>query len=85
MIIGRLIYSGSKLSLSQLKPRSTLWEVCGIEGVGGRRHPLLRDHGPVAGAPRVHSTNPSREALKGRQLVLYDLTSSYFEGRVCRQ
>ena len=33
MIIGRLIYSGSKLSLSQLKPRSTLWEVCGIEGM----------------------------------------------------
>ena len=28
MIIGRLIYSESKLSLSQLKPRSTLSEVC---------------------------------------------------------
>lgn len=33
MIIGRLIYSGSKLSLSQMAPRSALWEVCGIEGV----------------------------------------------------
>ena len=69
MIIGRLIYSGSKLSLSQLKPRSTLWEVCGIEGVGRRRHPLLRDHGPVAGAPRVHSTNPRREASQRPPVV----------------
>jgi hypothetical protein len=32
MIIGRIVYAGSKLSLSNCTNFSALWEVCGIEG-----------------------------------------------------
>jgi hypothetical protein len=32
MIAGRLVYAGSKLSLSHCSSHSALWEVCGIEG-----------------------------------------------------
>lgn len=32
MIVGRLIYSGSKLSLSHRWKDTALWELCGVEG-----------------------------------------------------
>lgn len=80
MIIGRLIYSGSKLSLSQLAPRSALWEVCGIEGV------VDVDTNCYEPMDRLLERQPAiqralaEKHLQGGQLVLYDLTSSYFEG-----
>src|SRR5271165_3137842 len=32
MIIGRIIYAGSKLALSHQSQNTTLWELCGVEG-----------------------------------------------------
>src|SRR6266487_860686 len=32
MIIGRIVYAGSKLALSHQGPNTTLWELCGVEG-----------------------------------------------------
>ena len=32
MIVGRLIYAGSKLSLSNRYKDTTLWELCGVQG-----------------------------------------------------
>ena len=32
MVVGRLGYAGSDLNLSQLWPRTALWELCGLDG-----------------------------------------------------
>ena len=80
MIIGRLIYSGSKLSLSQLKPRSTLWEVCGIEGVLDVDTHCYEPMDRLLERQEAIQRTLAGKHLKGGQLVLYDLTSSYFEG-----
>ena len=32
MIVGRLVYAGSKLSLVNHHPDTCLWELCGIDG-----------------------------------------------------
>lgn len=80
MIIGRLIYSGSKLSLSQLKPRSTLWEVCGIERVLDVDTHCYEPMDRLLERQEAIQRTLAGKHLKGGQLVLYDLTSSYFEG-----
>jgi hypothetical protein len=33
MIAGRLVYAGSKLSLSHCSSYSALWVICGIKGI----------------------------------------------------
>ena len=89
MMIGRVIYAGSKWSLSQVGltesskrsgPRSALWEICGIEG------PVDVDTHCYAPMDRLLERQPAiqkalaQKHLQGGQLILYDLTSSYFEG-----
>ena len=32
MVIGRILFQGSKLSLSQTTTTSALWELCGVPG-----------------------------------------------------
>ena len=32
MIVGRIVYAGSKLALSQQGPNTVLWELCGVQG-----------------------------------------------------
>ena len=80
MIIGRIVYQGSKLSLSHCGDYSALWEVCGVDGPIDvnvhcydamdrllERQPAIQKH--LAG-----------KHLKDGTLVLYDITSSYLEG-----
>lgn len=81
MIIGRLIYAGSKLSLSNCTNYSALWEVCGIPDaeIDVDRHcyepmdKLLERQEEIQKAL-------ARKHLADGVLVLYDITSSYFEG-----
>lgn len=80
MIIGRLIYSGSKLSLSQMAPRSALWEVCGIEGVIDVDTHCYEPMDRLLDRQAAIQRALAEKHLQGGQLVLYDLTSSYFEG-----
>ena len=89
MIIGRVIYAGSKLSLSQVGlldsskrsgPRSALWEICGIEGqVDVDTHCYEPMDRLLERQPAIQKALAQKH-LQGGQLVLYDLTSSYFEG-----
>ena len=80
MIVGRLVYQGSKLSLSQSTAYSALWSLCGIEGpIDVNEHCyapmdrlLERQHAIEKHLVAKHLANGT--------LVLYDITSSYFEG-----
>jgi hypothetical protein len=80
MIVGRLVYAGSKLSLCNHHPNTCLWERCGIENppdVDTRCYEpmdtLLRRQGAI-------QKTLARRYLDGGHLVLYDITSVYFEG-----
>jgi hypothetical protein len=80
MIVGRLVYAGSKLALCHHHPNTCLWELCGIaESPDVEVHcyepmdRLLQRQGAI-------QRNLARRHLNGGHLVLYDITSVYFEG-----
>jgi transposase len=80
MIVGRLLYAGSKLSLSHQWKNTVLWELCGVSG------PVdVEDHCYAAMDRLLDRQMAIQKALAARhlrngRLVLYDITSSYFEG-----
>ena len=79
MIVGRLVYAGSKLSLSNRWKDTALWELCGVEGeVDVEAHCYRAMDRLLERQEAIQKTlagKPSKVAL-----VLYDITSSYFEG-----
>lgn len=81
MICQRLLEPGSKLACTRALGQSTLAEELGVEDVdvdalyGALDWLLARQPGIEDRLARRH--------LKGGTLVLYDVTSSYFEGRSC--
>ncbi len=81
MIIGRILYQGSKLSLSRQWKNSTLWELCGTEG------PVDVDEHCYAPLDRLLERQDAiqkklaKTHLTNGCIVLYDITSSYFEGQ----
>ena len=80
MVAGRLVYAGSKLSLSHCGTFSALWEICGID------RPVDVDTHCYAAMDRLLERQAAiqnklaREHLNDGTLVLYDITSSYMEG-----
>lgn len=80
MIVGRIIYQGSKLSLCNQWANTSLWELCGIEG-----RPDVEDHcylplDRLLERQEAIQKKLVNKHLKNGCLVLYDITSSYFEG-----
>lgn len=79
MIIGRIIYAGSKLSLCHQLDNTSLWELCGIQGsIDVDKHcyqPLDR----LLERQKLIQKKLAQKHLIGNQLVLYDITSSYLE------
>lgn len=80
MIAGRVVYAGSKLALSHQSPNSVLWELCGVPGEVD-----VEDHcyGPMDRLlERQKSIQKAlaKKHLRSGHVVLYDITSSYFEG-----
>ena len=76
MIVGRLVYAGSKLRLSHCEPYSALWEICGIHGdvdVNVHRYDAM---------DKLYSRQDAIQAklaakhLGNGSLILYDITSS---------
>ena len=80
MIVGRVVYQGSKLSLTNLWKDTALWSLCGL----GEERPEVDEC--YEAMDRLWERQPAiQEALAKRHLrngclVLYDVTSSYFEG-----
>ncbi|MCP3994255.1 MAG: IS1634 family transposase [bacterium] len=80
MIIGRIIYQGSKLSLCNQSANTSLWELCGIAG-----RPDVEDHCYLPMDRLLERQEAIQKKLAAKHLsngslVLYDITSSYFEG-----
>lgn len=80
MVIGRVVYQGSKLSLCNQFANTCLWELCGIEA-----RPDVEDHcyEPLDRLLQRQAAIQKKLAAKhliNGCLVLYDITSSYLEG-----
>jgi len=80
MIVGRLVYAGSKLSLCNHHPNTCLWELCGVEGPPDVDVHCYEPMDKLLQRQRAIQKNLARRHLYGGQLVLYDITSIYFEG-----
>ncbi len=80
MIVGRLIQAGSKLSLCHHYPNTCLWELCGVEGPPDVEVQCYEPMDKLLQRQAAIQKNLARRHLKGGHLVLYDITSVYFEG-----
>lgn len=80
MIVGRVVYAGSKLALSNQWKNTALWELCGVVGpVDVDAHCYAPMDRLLARQKAIEKTLAAKHLKEGR-LVLYDITSSYFEG-----
>ena len=80
MIAGRLVYAGSKLSLSHCGSYSALWEICGIEGDIDVNIHCYDAMDKLLERQSAIQKKLAREHLSDGTLVLYDITRSYMEG-----
>jgi hypothetical protein len=80
MIIGRIVYQGSKLYLSKVTNKSAPWELCGFNtrDIDVEKHcyePMDR----LLKRQKTIEKNFAKRNLTGHVAILYDITSSYFE------
>jgi len=80
MIVGRLVYAGSKLSLCNHHPNTCLWELCGITDPPDVDVQCYEPMDKLLQRQAAIQRNLARRRLNGGHLVLYDITSVYFEG-----
>ena len=81
MIVQRVIGPGSKLAMSRAFAQSTLGDRLGVADADEDELYDALDW-LLARQPRIESAL-ARRHLQGGTLVLYDVSSSYFEGRAC--
>ena len=85
LVAGRVLHPGSKLSLSRLldagSRASTLGQVLGVEGADENELYGAMDW-LVARQAKIEDALAKRHLTNGC-LVLYDVSSSYFEGKTC--
>ena len=80
MIVGRLVYAASKLSLCHHAPNTCLWELCGIEGLPDVESHCYAPMDNLLQRQGVIQKKLAQRHLNGGHVVLYDITSVYFEG-----
>lgn len=80
MIIGRILYAGSKLSLSHQWKSTVLWELCGVEGAVEVESHCYEPMDRLLSRQKAIQRALAGKHLREGSLVLYDITSSYFEG-----
>jgi hypothetical protein len=81
MIVGRVICPGSKLGMVRTLGQSTLAEELGVEGADEDDLYAAMDW-LLERQQRIEDRLAARH-LRGGEMVLYDVSSSYFEGRTC--
>ncbi len=81
MILGRVICPGSKLGMVRSLGQSTLASELGVEGADEDDLYAAMDW-LVERQARIEDRLAARHLLDG-EMVLYDVSSSYFEGRTC--
>ena len=80
MIVGRLVYAGSKLALCNQHPNTCLWELCGIDEAPAVDVHCYAPMDRLLQRQAAIQTSLARRHLSSGHLVLYDITSVYFEG-----
>lgn len=80
MITGRLIYAGSKLALSNRYKDTCLWELCGVNEVVDVEDHCYNSMDFLLKRQKAIQQKLASKHFDGNALVLYDITSSYFEG-----
>ncbi len=81
MILQRLLEPGSKLACTRALSQSTLAEELRVEGVDADGLYVALDW--LGDRQQVIEARLARRHLEEGTLVLYDVSSSYFEGRTC--
>jgi transposase len=81
MILSRVICPGSKLSTARTLSQSTLASELGVEGAD--EDDLYRAMDWLAGRQARIEDRLGKRHLADGEMVLYDVSSSYFEGRTC--
>jgi hypothetical protein len=80
MIVGRLVYAGSKLSLSHCGSYSALWETCGIDGEIDVDIHCYAAMDRLLERQSAIQKSLAKKHLENGTVILYDITSSYMEG-----
>lgn len=80
MIAGRVVYAGSKLSLTNRYKDTALWELCGIDGAVDVDEHCYASMDKLFERQEAIQKKLAAKHFSGNTLVLYDITSSYFEG-----
>jgi transposase len=80
MIVGRLVYAGSKLSLCNHYPNTCLWELNGVTEKPNVDEHCYRAMDKLLQRQSAIQKKLARKHLQSGHLVLYDITSVYFEG-----
>jgi hypothetical protein len=80
MIVGRIVYAGSKLSLSNCGTYSSLWETCGIEKEIDVNVHCYDAMDRLLERQEAIQKTLAKKHLQNGTLVLYDITSCYMEG-----
>ena len=80
MIVGRLVFQGSKLALSHCPSYSALWEVCGIKGKISVDIHCYDVMDKLLTRQKAIQQALAKKHLHEGTLVLYDITSCYMEG-----
>ena len=81
MIIGRIVFQGSKLALSRVSDISCLWEICGVSDakIDVDRHCYDAMDKLLSRQKLIQKSIASKHLADG-SVILYDITSSYLEG-----
>lgn len=81
MIIGKVIYAGSKLSLTRIAPDSCLWNICGAndESIDVNSH-CYQSMDRLFERQDAIQRKLAAKHLTDNSIILYDITSSYLEG-----
>jgi transposase len=80
MIVGRVVYAGSKLALSNQWKNSALWELCGVQGKVDVEDHCYKPMDRLLERQKAIQRALAKKHLRNGHVVLYDITSSYFEG-----
>lgn len=82
MIVGRVIYAGSKLSLTRVGSFSSLWELCGVTDTNiDVNHHCYSPMDRLMERKDIIQKKLAQKHLTQRSVILYDITSTYFEGK----
>lgn len=80
MIIGRIVFQGSKLGLCNQSKNTVLWELCGIKGKPIVEKQCYLPMDRLLERQKAIQKTLAKKHLSDGSMVLYDITSSYFEG-----